>query len=87
MYLSKNWWGVSGDKVTLLSGRSGRIGHVSINQLGVFLLRESRSVKNYKMYSHLPHTVDRDIIKLMGRCDSVTKICLARGLTFCRRVG
>eukprot|EP00116_Pleurobrachia_bachei_P006084 sb/3466346/ len=88
MYLSKNWWASSDDsKVTLLSGRSGKVGHVSINQLGIFLLRESKT-KNSKLYSHLPHTVDRDIIKLMGMVSvDQTKCDLSEPSMLAERMG
>merc|ERR1719312_1470336 len=42
MYLSKNWWFPGEDtKKTFLSGKSGKIGHVAVNQLGIFQLREN----------------------------------------------
>lgn len=67
MYLSKNWWFPGQHtKKTLLSGKSGKIGHVSVNQLGIFQLRESK-IKNSKTYNHLAHIPDKDILKLMGK--------------------
>ena len=66
MYLSKNWWFPGEEtKKTFLSGKSGKIGHVAVNQLGIFQLRENNG-KNTKMYNHLPHKPHKDILKLMG---------------------
>lgn len=66
LYLSKNWWFAGcHTKKTFLSGRSGKIGHVSVNQLGIFQLRETKT-KNSKTFNHLPHMPDKDILKLMG---------------------
>lgn len=67
-WLTRSWWYPGSEsKQTFLSGKSGRLGHVAISQLGIFQLRDTQMKSGrIPLDKNRPFDIDKDCLKLVG---------------------